>query len=106
MGLGVLHGHVRKLHARRVPHMGWNTVHPIGSDPLFKDMGEASVYFANSYIAEPVNPAEVLATTEYESTTFPSVVRRDRTWGVQFHPEKSGQAGLQILRNFLDEVRK
>jgi imidazole glycerol-phosphate synthase subunit HisH len=105
MGVGAFRGQVRRLHARRVPHMGWNQVQPNREDPLFEGIAELPAYFANSFVAEPTNPSDVLAFTEYEGQRFCSAVRRDRTWGVQFHPEKSGQAGLLLIRNFLDQVR-
>lgn len=104
MGLGVLHGHVARLRSRRVPHMGWNQVKPLREDPLFSGLPAMSAYFANSYVAEPSNPAEVLAVAEYDGAQFPAAVRRDLTWGVQFHPEKSGAEGLQLIRNFLGQI--
>jgi glutamine amidotransferase len=58
-------------------------------------------YFDNSLVAEPADAACTLAWTEHDAERFPSVVRRDRTWGVQFRPEKSGAAGLALIRNFL-----
>jgi imidazole glycerol-phosphate synthase subunit HisH len=100
-GLGVMRGHVRRLQTRRVPHMGWNQVGPVVPDPLFDQIGPMTAYFANSYVVEPANPADVIAWTEYEGDHFPSAIRRDRTWGVQFHPEKSGAPGVQLIRNFL-----
>jgi glutamine amidotransferase len=103
-GLGILPGQVRRLRARRVPHIGWNRVDPIGSDPLFEDAGDSLVYYANSYVAEPDDDACVLAYTEYGGRRFVAAVRRKRTWGVQFHPEKSDVAGLRILRNFLSQA--
>ncbi len=105
MGLGVMHGHVRRLRARRVPHMGWNRVGPALPDPLFDGVGALTAYFANSYVAEPANPGDVIAWTEYEGQQFASAIRRDRTWGVQFHPEKSGPFGVQLIRNFLTHAR-
>lgn len=62
-------------------------------------------YFAHSYIAEPADPADVIAWTEYDGKRFPAAVRRGSACGVQFHPEKSGMAGLQLLGNFLATVR-
>ena len=106
MGLGVLHGHVARLRARRVPHMGWNQVKPLSDDALFAGLPAMSAYFANSYVAEPANPAEVLAVTEYDGAQFPAAVRRDLTWGVQFHPEKSGPEGLRLIRNFLGQIKR
>ncbi|HUH13628.1 MAG TPA: imidazole glycerol phosphate synthase subunit HisH [Longimicrobiales bacterium] len=102
-GLGVLPGHVRRLVTRRVPHMGWNTVCPLRPDPLLP--GEPLVaYFANSFVAEPERQEDVVATTQYAGVEMPSVVRRANVWGVQFHPEKSGDAGLALLDAFVREV--
>jgi len=99
-GLGVLHGRVRRLRAQRVPQMGWNAVEP-GDDPLFEG-GSLVGYYANSYVVEPDDAATVIAWTEYAGERFPAAVRRGRTWGVQFHPEKSGSEGLRVIRNFLE----
>jgi len=101
-GLGVVPGRVRRLQARRVPHMGWNLVEPVTGDPLLD--GSLEAYFANSYVCEPEADGAVVATTTYEDRPFTAAVRRDRAWGVQFHPEKSGRAGLALLERFLKEV--
>jgi len=103
-GLGVLPGTVRRLQAPRVPHTGWNAVEHL-PDPLFQGVDSLIAYFANSYIAEPRDPAAIIGWTEYAGRQFTSAVRRGRTWGVQFHPEKSGQAGQKVIRNFLAQVR-
>ncbi|MGH7507445.1 MAG: imidazole glycerol phosphate synthase subunit HisH [Longimicrobiales bacterium] len=103
-GLGAIPGKVRRLRARRVPHMGWNAVEPADSDPLFDRTREPVVYFANSYVAEPEDPETIIAWTTYGDDRFPAAVRRFRTWGVQFHPEKSDVAGLRILSNFLAQA--
>jgi glutamine amidotransferase len=103
-GLGALRGCVRRLEARRVPHMGWNQVQLVASDPLFHGAPEPFAYFANSFVVEPEDDGCVVAYTEYAGRRFPSVVRRGRTWGVQFHPEKSDAAGLRIIRNFLSQA--
>ncbi len=79
---------------------------PAVADPLLAGVGPLAAYYANSYIAEPRHPADVIAWTEYEGERFPVAIRRDRTRGVQFHPEKSGAAGLQLIRNFLGQVRR
>jgi glutamine amidotransferase len=104
-GVAALRGHVRKLYARRIPHMGWNDV-ATSNDPLFAGMQPFMAYYANSFVAEVADADSVIAWTEYEQEKFPAAVRRDRTWGVQFHPEKSDTAGLQVIRNFLDAVSK
>ena len=99
-GIAALRGRVRRLNARRIPHMGWNDVET-GEDPLFADLDPFLAYYANSFVADPVDQSIVIGWTEYENERFPAAVRRDRTWGVQFHPEKSEKAGLHVIRNFL-----
>jgi len=111
-GLGVIAGRIARLDndpARRlkVPHVGWNALNfrpstalrPGGSGRLLQGLSSgAQVYFTHSYAA-PVT-GECVASTDH-ANTFSSVVERDNVFGVQFHPEKSGDAGLQIIRNFL-----
>jgi imidazole glycerol-phosphate synthase subunit HisH len=103
-GLGVLPGEVRRLQARRLPHMGWNDV-VMMDDPLFAGLDALQVYYANSYIVQPADDSDVIGWTQYGSTRFPAAVRRDNVWGVQFHPEKSGAQGLRLLANFVAQVR-
>ncbi len=100
-GLGILPGAVRRLAARRVPHMGWNQVDATSPDPLLSGAAPMLAYFANSYVAEPADPSMVIATTEYQGIRFPAAVRLGNVWGVQFHPEKSAAAGLAVIGNFL-----
>lgn len=98
-GLSILKGDVRKLKSGRIPQMGWNDVTPSG-DSLFGGIpAETQFYFANSYICEPKEKVEI-AETRY-GERFASAVRRGVTCGVQFHPEKSGAAGLRLLENFV-----
>ncbi|MDI6720290.1 MAG: imidazole glycerol phosphate synthase subunit HisH [Methanomicrobiales archaeon] len=102
-GLGLVPGRVRRFPSAagmKVPHMGWNTIHVEEDDPLFEGLSrDEYVYFVHSYYAETV-PAHTLTTTEY-ILPFASSVRCGQTYGVQFHPEKSGSAGLRILENFI-----
>ncbi|HUX14555.1 MAG TPA: imidazole glycerol phosphate synthase subunit HisH [Spirochaetia bacterium] len=85
----------------KVPHMGWNAVHPVHSDPLFTGVPDgASFYFVHSYYTEPA-AENVLCTTDY-GIEFASGLRKRNLWAVQFHPEKSGEHGLRMLRNFLE----
>ena len=102
-GIGLIGGTVRRLRARVVPQMGWNDVFP-SPDPLFDGPGRIVAYYANSFICEPVDRSCVIAKTEYEGETFAAAVRSRNSWGVQFHPEKSSEAGLRIIRNFLAAV--
>ncbi len=82
------------------PHVGWNDLSPRGKTRLFAGVPhEAFVYFTHSYRAPVVDG--VIATTNY-GEPFAAAVERDNVFGVQFHPEKSGDAGLQILKNFCE----
>lgn len=107
-GLGLFRGEVRRLpHGPKIPHMGWNTVHPLRQDvPMFTDIApESYFYFAHSYYVEPRDQQGVAAITDYGSP-YCSVIVTEQFWGTQFHPEKSGSAGLQLLRNFVEWVEK
>ena len=103
-GLGVIRGQITRLQndpdrRLKIPHVGWNALSLARPSRLLEGLGEgAYVYFTHSYAA-PVTD-ECVAATEH-ANTFSSVVERDNIFGVQFHPEKSGDAGLQIIRNFL-----
>lgn len=84
----------------KIPHMGWNQVRFTRCHPVFQDLPEAAeFYFVHSYYPAPEEKRLILGTTEY-GIEFCSVVARDNLVAVQFHPEKSGKPGLQILRNF------
>jgi glutamine amidotransferase len=107
-GLGVLAGRCTRLDdqagALKVPHVGWNALAaPRPSRLLDGVPSGAYVYFTHSYAA-PVTEATA-ATTDY-GNTFAAAVERDRVFGVQFHPEKSSGAGLQMIRNFLARCRQ
>ncbi|HUG39631.1 MAG TPA: imidazole glycerol phosphate synthase subunit HisH [Longimicrobiales bacterium] len=104
-GLGLVPGRVTRLRARRVPHMGWNTVDARPAEPLFDGIDGRRFYFANSFAAEPRDDDDVAARVEHEGASFPAALRRGAVAGTQFHPEKSGEAGLRLLRNFLASAR-
>lgn len=103
-GLGLVEGHVRRLDASRVPHMGWNTVRAAAAEPLFRGIERERFYFAHGFVTAPTDPAVATATATYEADTFPAAVRAGTVVGTQFHPEKSGTAGLRLIRNFLEQV--
>jgi glutamine amidotransferase len=104
-GLGVLSGQCHRLRAPagntriKVPHVGWNSLEPKQEGSIVDGVAPGTqVYFTHSYVA-PLT-GDTISTTEH-GETFASVVQRGQIAGVQFHPEKSGDAGLQILRNFV-----
>lgn len=84
-----------------LPHMGWNDVLPSEADGLFKGLDKPRFYFLHSYHFVPCNPVHVLATTDYNGP-FASAVRSGHIFGVQFHPEKSHQWGVRLLKNFAE----
>ncbi len=100
VGLGILPGVVTKFSApQRVPHMGWNAVSRTSDSRLLHNIGaDENFYFANSYFC-PLTAATT-ATTNH-GLEFSSVVEVGNVFGVQFHPEKSGQSGLRVLENFV-----
>ena len=109
-GLGVVRGEVVRFASHltdaqggrlKVPHMGWNQVHHV-DHPLWKDIAQdARFYFVHSYYVQPQHDNLVQATSCYPQP-FVCAVARDNLFAVQFHPEKSQQAGLTLLRNFVN----
>lgn len=107
--LGIIDGVVRAFssdirdqdgNSLKIPHMGWNKVHTRFRHPVLSDVGEDDeFYFVHGYYPKPQNPDHVLGTTEYGGL-FPSVIGFKNIIATQFHPEKSGKAGLNLLKNF------
>jgi glutamine amidotransferase len=107
-GLKLFPGEVRRIpHGPKIPHMGWNQARPLAAEtdwPIFAGVPEdAYFYFAHSYYVEPQDQRGVAAVTDYGSP-YCSVIVTDQVWGTQFHPEKSGAIGLQLLKNFVKWV--
>ncbi len=98
-GLGLLRGPVRRLRARRVPHMGWNTLALMRPSIVLDGLDGTDVYFAHSYAAEPENGIGV-AVAEHDGPVV-AAVEHGALAGVQFHPERSGDAGARLLENVL-----
>jgi glutamine amidotransferase len=102
--LGLLPGHTRALPRvapLKIPHMGWNRVRFTQDHPVFRGLPEgAEYYFVHSYYPAPADVSMVLGVTEH-GVEFPSAIGRRNLVATQFHPEKSGRFGLQILENFL-----
>ncbi len=103
-GLDLVPGtNVRFAEGQKVPHMGWNELSVERDHPLVAGVDGEYAYFVHSYYALPDDDDAIVATTDYE-IDFPSIVANDEgtVFGTQFHPEKSGETGLQILRNFIE----
>lgn len=106
-GFGIIPGKVMALKAPKVPHVGWNSLLRLNSwdaTPLQGLKEGADVYFVHSFVAVPADADDVLAfTTVEENRGIVAAVRRGNVWGTQFHPEKSGEVGLAILRKWVNE---
>lgn len=104
-GLGVLRGQILKIpdcKGLKIPHMGWNSLEVASGSALFKDIATgAYVYFVHSYYLQAENEEIVAASAEY-GVHIHAAVERGNIFGCQFHPEKSGQEGLAILKNFIE----
>ena len=108
-GLGWIDGMVKKLDVSllhdsktQLPHMGWNTIQPNNGNPLLKNFNDESrFYFLHSYYFQCHKQHDSIAITEY-GIHFSSAVNHENIYGVQFHPEKSHQWGVQLLRNFAE----
>jgi glutamine amidotransferase len=97
---------VRLPNSVKVPHMGWNTLRIVKQNEILDGVAdEAYVYFVHSLYPVPIDKEIVCAETDY-GTTFTSVVARKNVYGTQFHPEKSGDIGLNILKNFAKLVKR
>jgi len=104
LGLGLIPGRVRRFEFtdHKIPHTGWNQVNPQTDSVLLKGLENNNyAYFNHSYYCDPQESQDILGITDY-GIRYASVVGRGRLYGVQFHPEKSQEVGLQILRNFIE----
>ena len=104
-GLGLLEGKIVRIpegEYRKIPHMGWNSLDLKGDGRLFKDIADNPfVYFVHSYYLQAKDKSIVKGTTEY-NVTIDATVEKDNIFACQFHPEKSSDTGLKILKNFLE----
>jgi glutamine amidotransferase len=110
-GLSFIEGEVKRFPSEynktkmRIPHIGWNKIFQNGSSwsntPLNEFSDGGMMYFVHSYYAEPLNNLDVLSTTKYNDFEFCSSVRKGNVFGFQYHPEKSGEEGLTVYKNFL-----
>lgn len=103
-GLDIFKGEVIRLpEGLKVPHMGWNNLNIVNECPLFNEISTDYMYFVHSYYARPEDESIIAATTEY-GIDVTAAVCKNNIFATQFHPEKSGEIGLNILRNFIKEI--
>ncbi len=100
-GLGLIPGKVERIETElKLPHIGWNSLKLVNSNPLTAGLSDGDyVYFVHSFAAKVENQGDLALTTDYGGTVT-AMVARDNVFGCQFHPEKSGDVGMEILRNF------
>lgn len=108
-GLNIISGNVIKFsklkNGTKIPHIGWNTLSLKNKVSIFKGLDKKPyVYFVHSYVMEPKEKKTILATSEYGGKTFPAVIGLGNVYGCQFHPEKSAEAGLKIIENFVSLI--
>lgn len=101
-GVGALQGVVKKMQAPVLPHMGWNTVNVYGPSKLFKGLERESFYFVHSYAVTDSN-VSTYASTDYHGE-FISAIEEQSICATQFHPEKSGAAGLKLINNWVESL--
>jgi glutamine amidotransferase len=99
-GLGLLSGPVRRIQARRVPHMGWNDLEITGTSAIVDGLDNEDVYFAHSFAVEPLDESVVVAAADHDGRIV-AAVEQGAVAGVQFHPERSARAGARLLENAL-----
>ena len=99
--LSIFRGSVERLHTReKLPHVGWNSIDLVGAHPVVSGLDGEPMYFVHSYVVVPANRDLALARTTH-GVPFVSAIAAGRVVGVQFHPERSGPAGLTLLKNFV-----
>ena len=98
-GLGIFKGTIKKITGDvKIPHMGWNTLEILNDDPIVSNLKEASdVYFVHSYYADSSDG--IIATTNY-GVRIPAIIKKGNVYATQFHPEKSGDVGIEILKGY------
>ncbi|WP_299743233.1 imidazole glycerol phosphate synthase subunit HisH [uncultured Rossellomorea sp.] len=112
-GLALLPGEVLHIpkkdsqgNAFKVPHMGWNLLRYQKKSPLLDGLSEGYVYFVHSYYVHEGSKDVIVASADYAGVEIPAVVSRENIFGMQFHPEKSGELGMKLLENFTKRVKE
>ncbi|TGY42677.1 imidazole glycerol phosphate synthase subunit HisH [Clostridium sartagoforme] len=108
-GLGLLKGDIKKLHPKervKIPHMGWNKLIANNEEENFSSLSlDKFVYYVHSFMATDYEDKDLVAYSNYGGLKIPGIVRKDNIIGMQFHPEKSGEAGLNLLKEFGEMVK-
>ena len=108
-GLSFIDGNVKLLEPKekvKIPHIGWNRLEYNSQNDLIKGLDENSfVYYVHSYAATNMNDKNLIGFSNYGGIKVPSIVCKDNVYGTQFHPEKSGEVGLRILKNFGEVIK-
>ena len=108
-GLALLKGNIIKIEPKeevKIPHMGWNSLDFKQQDEIIKGLTvDSFVYYVHSFYVKEYNPENLIASSKYGGLDIPGLVRRGNIIGTQFHPEKSGDIGLKILKNFGEMVK-
>jgi len=100
-GLSLINAEVKPMLVdAKVPHMGFNKIELINPNKLFKGLANEEFYFMHSY--EVVNYTNIVTLTDYSGHKFVSSIQKDNLYGVQFHPEKSREAGIKLFENFIE----
>ena len=107
-GLGWINGSIKRIDNKnlKLPHMGWNNVKVINNSYKMKFSNEnKDFYFVHSYFFECLSHKNIIGLTDY-GLNFPSIVAKENIYGVQFHPEKSSDQGLELIKNFISYDEK
>ncbi len=99
-GIGFIHGKVKKMSAKQLPHVGWNFVKT--DDNLLNGIEDRYFYFTHSFYCQPSDENTITGTTEYEGKEYPIYFRKNNVVATQFHPEKSSSSGFKFLKNFIE----
>ena len=105
-GLGLISGQVKKLNCQgglKIPHIGWNELDIVKNHDIVSEVSDKDhVYFVHSYYFDVANKENIVATASYGTNIMSAIIAKDNIVAMQFHPEKSAKAGLQILKNFIN----
>jgi len=106
-GLNIIQGEIKKLKEGnvKIPHIGWNSLELNRQDKIMQGLpSENYVYFVHSFQGEDLKDENLIAYSNYGENKIPAIVNKDKVYGAQFHPEKSGEVGLKILKNFRELI--